>query len=184
MEVMNFYKLDKKVLKKAIKEGKIIVYPTDTIYGIGCDALNKEAVDKIRKLKKRDDKPFSVIAPSKKWIFEHCYIKNKNYLKEGPFTFILKIKKRCVSRNVNMGKRTIGVRLPFHPITKVIQSCGMPFVTTSVNISGKKPVYEVKNIPRSMRRGIDLVIDQGKIEGVSSTIIDLTGKGAKIVLRR
>ena len=62
-EDFNFSKFKEKVL-----EGKVFVYPTDTIYGLGCDATNFKAVEKIRKLKEREENPFSVVAPSKEWI--------------------------------------------------------------------------------------------------------------------
>ncbi len=182
MEVVNYYDMDVRKVKKFIKEG-IVVYPTDTIYGIGCNALDSELVSRIRELKKRDEKPFSVIAPSKKWIFDNFVVYNKNHIKEGPFTFILKMKKKVVCSEVNNGMKTVGVRLPNHPFMKVIQGSNVPFVTTSVNVSGKRPIFEVKEIPRGIRKGIDLVIDAGKIEGSSSVLIDLTSEVPKIVRR-
>ena len=77
-----------------INHGAVFIYPTDTIYGIGCSALNQGSIDKIRRLKERPDSPFSVWIPSLRWITENCNIKSedKEWLKQlpGPFTLIIK----------------------------------------------------------------------------------------------
>ena len=81
-------------IRDQIKQGKLFIYPTDTIYGIGCDATNKTAVAKIKKLKARDkDKPLSIIAPSKAWIKEKCIVDTDldKYL-PGPYTLLLEKK--------------------------------------------------------------------------------------------
>ncbi|MCA9460458.1 MAG: Sua5/YciO/YrdC/YwlC family protein, partial [Nanoarchaeota archaeon] len=78
-----------------IKLGKIFIYPTDTIYGIGCSALVSKSISLIKKIKKRDEKAFSVIAPSKKWINENCNVLDvhKKYLEKlpGKYTFIFEL---------------------------------------------------------------------------------------------
>jgi L-threonylcarbamoyladenylate synthase len=187
MEIIRLERLESKNNKikviKAIMTGKIIIYPTDTIYGIGCNALNEASVSKIRDIKERDTKPFSVIAPSKKWIYSNFKV-NKSYIEKlpGPFTFILKpIKKGIVAKNVNLGVNTLGVRIPGHKFTEIIEETKVPFVTTSVNVSGKKPITSIEQIPRKMEKAIDLAIDAGELKNNPSTVIDLTGKIARIV---
>ena len=77
------------------KKGKVFIYPTDTIYGLGCDALNKEAVRKIIEIKERNNKPMSVIAPNKEWIKENCTIEKKanKWMKKlpGKYTLIVNL---------------------------------------------------------------------------------------------
>ncbi|OIO41359.1 threonylcarbamoyl-AMP synthase [Candidatus Pacearchaeota archaeon CG_4_9_14_3_um_filter_31_7] len=175
---------EKEIIKK-IREGSIFIYPTDTIYGIGCDATNDASVSKIRKLKKRDDKPFSVIVPDKKWILKNCKVskKFKSYIEKlpGPFTFIFELKKKAVSEQVNKHSSTIGVRIPDHEFIKTIQKSKKPFVTTSVNITGQEPITEISNLPPKFKKLI--IIDDGKLNKKPSLLIDLTGNIAKIISR-
>jgi len=185
-EIILLKDVKEKKLVKAIKQGKIIIYPTDTIYGIGCDALNTKAVKKIREIKQRDsEKPFSVIAQSRQWIYKN-FDMNKAYIKKlpGPFTFILRTKRdKLVSKQVSSNVNILGVRIPDHPLTKMIQKAKKPFVTTSVNVTGKKPITEIKKIPRKISKQVDIIIDGGKLSNKPSTIVDLTGKIARIIQR-
>jgi L-threonylcarbamoyladenylate synthase len=165
-------------LTKAILSGKIFIYPTDTIYGIGCDATNKEAVEKIREIKKRDNKPFSVIAPSISWIKENCFIdlEIKKYL-PGPYTIILKKKNPAFLSWVSEND-SLGVRIPNCKSTKNMQKAGVPFITTSVNLSGEPFAKSVKEIPQEIKRRVDYIIDIGELNGSPSTLI-IEGKEVK-----
>ncbi|GAG45638.1 unnamed protein product, partial [marine sediment metagenome] len=69
--------IKKKEIEIRKLRNSVFIYPTDTIYGIGCNALNSKLVKRIRRIKKRDNKPFSVIAPSKKWIYDNCEVDRK-----------------------------------------------------------------------------------------------------------
>tara|TARA_Y100000310_G_C20685071_1_gene818449 strand:+ start:1647 stop:2183 length:537 start_codon:yes stop_codon:yes gene_type:complete len=177
MEIISLDEVNPRDIKN-----KIFIYPTDTIYGIGCNALKKELVDEIRRIKRRDSKPFSVIAPSKKWIYDNLEIENKNYIKKlpGPYTFILKMKKKCVSTNVNNGMETLGVRIPKHPFVKYVD---VPFVTTSVNYSGKEAIKDVSKIPFGIKKKVDFVVDGGILYTKPSTLIDLTKEVPRIIKR-
>ncbi len=158
-------------LKKEILAGKIFIYPTDTIYGIGCNALDKKAVLKIRKIKKRDEKPFSVIAPSFEWIKENCIvdINLKKYL-PGKYTIILKKKRKGFLPYVSKTD-SIGVRIPDNDFTRQIQKAGVPFITTSVNFSGEKPANKIEDISKKIIKEADYVFNAGELTGKPSTII-------------
>ncbi len=185
-EIIPFDKVKEKKIVKAIKEGKIIIYPTDTIYGLGCDAQNTKAVLKIRMIKDREsEKPFSIIAQSKQWIYQNFEV-NSAYIRKlpGPFTFILRAKKtKLVSNYVTKNVNILGIRIPDHPFTKLIQKARTPFISTSVNLSGKKPITSIKNIPKKIFREVDLIIDGGKLQNPPSIIIDLTGNIPRIIPR-
>jgi tRNA threonylcarbamoyl adenosine modification protein (Sua5/YciO/YrdC/YwlC family) len=183
-EVKSFEKLKKNHVYKRmiafIKHSAVFIYPTDTIYGIGCNAMNEKAVKRIRAIKKRDKKPFSIIAPSKKWIKDNCVI-NKKYLDKlpGKYTIICKTKKKCVSKSVSPNK-TLGVRIPKHWISKIAKELKIPIVTTSVNISGQKNMNSVKEFEKL---NADFCLWEGEKKSNSSTIIDLTSHEVKVIKR-
>ncbi len=185
-KIIKIEKVKEKEIVKAIKQGKILIYPTDTIYGIGCDALNTDSVLKIRMIKGRDaDKPFSIIAQSKQWIYKNFDV-NKAYVRKlpGPFTFILRTKKeKLVSNHVTNNMNILAVRIPDHPFTKIIQKAKTPFVSTSVNFSGEQPITEINKIPKKIAKQVDIIIDAGILANNPSTIVDLTGKIARIIPR-
>lgn len=161
-----------KELKEKILSGKIFIYPTDTVYWLGCDATNKNSVKKIKDIKFRDkDKPLSIIAPSIKWIKENCIIEYniENYL-PGPYTLILK-KKNVNFLNWVSETNTLGIRIPKNDFCDEIRKIGKPFITTSVNLSGENPAVSIKDINIKIIKQVDEVIDNGKLNGKSSTLI-------------
>ena len=162
---------NKDLYVKEIKKGKIFIYPTDTIYGIGCHALNGESIKRIRKLKKRDKKPFSIIV-NKKWIKDNCDIEEK-YLNmlPGPYTFIVKLKnKKSIAKQELVGDvNTIGIRIPDNWFTKFLNEFNLIFVTTSVNISGEPPLKDIKDLKLS----VDYVVDDGILNNKPSKIFNL-----------
>lgn len=157
-------------IEKLIKG--IFVYPTDTIYGIGCNAENEKLVEKIRKIKKRDKKPFSIIAPNKEFILKNFETTKKlidKYL-PGPYTLILKKKNPAFLKSVSENE-FVGVRIPDHPFTRKLQKSEKPIVTTSMNLSGEPPIKSISEIKNEIKDKIDFIIDAGKIDGKPSTII-------------
>ncbi len=162
-----------------IQKGAVFIYPTDTIYGIGCDATNDSSVRKIRELKGRDTKPLSVIAPSVDWIKDNCELsdKAKGWLVKlpGPYTFILKLKNpSAVCAQANMGMKTLGVRIPDHWCSSIFADVGKPVITTSVNLSGKPPAAKREELEQF---NVDFIIYEGDKLGKPSTVIDLTKDG-------
>ena len=165
-------------IAEQIGKGAVFIYPTDTIYGIGCNALDKKAVDKIRQLKERPTNPFSIIAPSKKWITENCIITKeaKEWLNKlpGPYTLILKLKnKNAIAKSVNQGEETIGIRIPNHWFSGVVQELGFPIVTTSANRSGRPFMTTLEDLDSTIKDGVDFIIDEGEKKGRPSKIVNL-----------
>ncbi len=182
VEIIKFEDVKPANIIKRIHFGEVFIYPTDTIYGIGCDATNEGAAKSIRVIKQRFDKPFSVIAPSKQWISKN-FIVSKSFVDKlpGPFTYILKTKKKnLVAPNVAHGE-TIGVRIPNHEFIETIQKSKKPFVTTSVNTAGEIPCNDPKKIPREILDSVDVLIDAGKLDNKPSIILDFTEELPKIV---
>jgi len=185
IKIIKMDELKEKDLLKSIQDGKVIIYPTDTIYGIGCDARNGSAVQKIREIKNRTDKPFSIIAPSKQWIYENFEVNNKNYVERlpGPYTFLLKTKKPGVVSHHTSNGEIMGIRIPDHKVTALIQKGRAPFITTGINSSGDEPINDIKKIPKKVLSHVDLVIDDGILNNQASVLIDLTGEIPRIIKR-
>lgn len=173
--------------KNEILSGKIFIYPTDTIYGIGCIANNLNSVSKIKEIKKRDkNKPLSIIVPSFEWIYNNCHVfeNHEDYLKKlpGPYTFILNMKNdNSISSNINKSTNSVGVRIPNNWFAQFISNANVPFVTTSVNLSGEPFLTDIKDLNKSIENQVDYIIDDGILNGRPSTIIDLTQEEEKVI---
>jgi L-threonylcarbamoyladenylate synthase len=163
-----------------IKNGAVFIYPTDTIYGLGCDASNRSSVRLIRKIKYRDeDKPMSIIAPSVKWVKEHCVVSDallKKYL-PGPYTLILK-KKDHKFLNWVSSNDSLGIRIPDCEFTNLVKKAGVPFITTSVNFVGKPFAIKLSDIAPEIMDSAEIVMGVGKLDGRPSTIV-VDGKEVK-----
>lgn len=171
---------NKEQIIKEIIDGKVFIYPTDTLYGIGCNATNSASVEKIRTLKKREDKPFSVIAPNLEWIGSACVL--TKYGEEwigklpGAYTLILPIKdKSMIAPEVVKESVNLGVRIPNHWFWEVLNEAKVPFVTTSVNCSGEPPMTDFYSLSDEIKNGVDYIVYEGTKSSKASTIIDLTG---------
>ncbi len=158
-----------------IRKGAVFIHPTDTIYGIGCDALMPLSVAKIRRLKRQQHQPFSIWAPSLEWIKENCIIKHtmKPWLDKlpGPYTLILPLRE-SLPHEVNLGKATIGVRLPEHWFGKVVQELGLPLVTTSANRTGEPFMTSLENLDKAIGQGVEFMIYEGEKSARPSVIVE------------
>ena len=162
-----------------IKNGGIVVFPTETVYGIGTNGLNKEAVKKLYKIKRRPlNKPISLLVSDFKMIdiiakniTEVEYKIMRKYF-PGPLTIILE-KKDIVPSIVSGGEKTIGVRMPKDEITrKLIEYAEVPIAAPSANISGNPSGTEIEKISNEFQEDVDYYIDGGKSKiGVGSTIV-------------
>ena len=168
---------------EVLTSGGVVLYPTDTVYGLGANVFNEKAVEKVYNIKNRDYfKPLSVCVSSIDEILLIADIGNNKTLKNnlpGPFTFIF-YKKESIN-NYATKNHKIGIRIPENIISrKLTQS--FPITTTSANLSGKKTLNNPKDIINQLNEGIDFVIDIGRLkQSEPSTIVDLTRKEPKIL---
>mgnify|MGYP001280574953 CR=1 FL=1 len=172
-----------------IRKGNLFIYPTDTIYGIGCDASNEQAVNNLRTAKARPTTPFSVIVPSTDWIRENCHIPKhaEPWLDKlpGPYTLILKLKNQDgIAKNVNPGISSIGIRIPNHWISGVVRELNTPIITTSANKAGSEFMTSTENLDPKVASKVDFTIAEGEKEGNPSTLIDLTESETKVIERQ
>jgi L-threonylcarbamoyladenylate synthase len=178
-------KVNKDVIINTISKGSVFIYPTDTIYGIGCDATNSHAVLKIREIKNRYTNPFSVIAPSKEWIRNNCELpaNSQEWVSKlpGPYTLILKLKnKSAIAKEINNGLDTVGIRIPNHWISDLATKIGKPIVTTSANKSQSNFMTSLEDLDQDIKKKVDFIIYDGEIKGKPSTIIHLDSEEVKI----
>jgi L-threonylcarbamoyladenylate synthase len=187
MEIIKLEELNSEVVRRKIiekiKEGRIFIYPTDTIYGIGCDATNQKAVSAIKKVKKRRT-PMSVIAPSKEWVRDNLVLKHDELMERlpGPYTIILEKKDPSLLKNTSK-TNTLGIRIPSHAFTELVEKAGRPFITTSVNFSGGVSITKIEETPKEIMEKTDFIIDAGVLGHTPSKIIDATGDEPKELVR-
>src|SRR3989338_1103546 len=172
MRVLNFEELslERQSITDSIVNGAVFIHPTDTIYGIGCNAELSKAVKKIRSLKGRSANPFSVIAPSFDWIKENCIVakESEEWLEKlpGPYTLIFKLKNaNCVAKEVNPGIRTLGVRIPKHWIRNIAAEAEVPIVTTSVNRASEDYMTSLEELDPAIKGGIEFMLYEGRKDG-------------------
>ena len=178
--------VDIQIATKAINDGAIVVFPTDTVYGLGCNPYNHDAVQSIYEIKKRKKtKPFPVIGYSKKELEK---IAEFNSLEEkiaekfwpGPITLILKIKDKEIQKSLDLEGK-IAVRVPNNQcVLALLKECKL-LVGTSANISGTGPFNDPKECGKNLS-GYDLLIDGGIISGQGeSTIVEIENNDVKIL---
>ena len=173
---------------EALTEGKLVSYPTDTTYGIGCDLLNKRAIEKIYALKKRDRrKPVSILCSDLKELSQYGVISNSAYrflrrLLPGPYTFILPATP-LVPKVMLTPQRMVGARIPDCPIVRdVVEGLGRPLISTSATVEDGTILNDPEEIERRFRGKIDIVIAEA-CPGEPSSIIDLTGDEPVLIRR-
>ena len=169
-----------------INKGGIVIFPTDTVYGIGCDPYNQKAVLSLYKIKKREKtKPFPVIGYSKKELEKIAEFNDKaekiaEMFWPGPITLILKVKDENIKKSLGLGKK-IAVRVPNNQcVLSLLKECKL-LVATSANISGTTSLTDPNDCKRDLN-GYDLLIDGGILsDNGESTIVEIDGNKIKIV---
>ncbi len=179
-------RLIKRVVE-CLKQGGVIAYPTDTIYGLGCDIFNKKGIKKIYQIKQRDPrKPFSFICADLSDVSNYAHVSNfafkimKRYL-PGPYTFVLEAS-RVVPDLLTTRQKTVGIRIPDNAIAlSIVHELGHPIVTTSVNITGSESYCDPAVIEQQIGKQLDLIIDGGNLLGEQSTVISLIDDKVEIL---
>jgi len=169
-----------------LNNGGVIVYPTDTLYGFGCDAKNESAIEKINTIKGRKA-PMSVLVPNieiaAKWI--NIPKHDKNIILEklgGSTTIIVPVKFGITSPSITGDNDTLGLRIPDHKFCqKLSKAYPNPITTTSVNRTRQEPFTNPGKILSEFSREIDLIIEDGIIEGSGSTIYNFQNRELNII---
>jgi tRNA threonylcarbamoyl adenosine modification protein (Sua5/YciO/YrdC/YwlC family) len=170
-----------------LKRGGIIAFPTDTFYGIGCDIMNKKAIEKIYLLKQRKkSKPFSFICSDLKHISDYAKVSNYSYktmkrLLPGPYTFVLEGSK-LVPKIMLTNRKTAGIRVPDNTIClALVKALRNPIITTSAAKPDGTILYDPSLIHDFFQSRLDVVIDGGPVPGYPSSVISLIDDVPEII---
>ncbi len=173
-----------------LRDGGVIIYPTDTVYAYGCDIYNKKAIEKIYRLKRLShSKPLafifcdiSMLNDYVRNISKHAFKIMKKAL-PGPYTFIFQAT-RLVPKIAITNQKTIGIRIPDNAIAlDLVKMLGRPIISASVNTMSGEYVVDPKNLEKVYYNDIDIIIDTGPKISDPSTIVDFTGE-RPVVLRK
>jgi len=175
---------------KALRDGAVIIYPTDTIYGMGCDIHNARAVERVARIKgiKPTKNDFSFICYDLSHIADYARVSNQAFklmkrLLPGPFTFILEASGN-VPKLLNTNKKTVGIRVPDNDIPRqIVHELGNPIITTSIRDEDEVIEYSTdpELIFEKFQHQVDIIIDGGYGGNVPSTIIDATDDNFSII---
>lgn len=173
-------------IRAALRSGAVMLYPTDTVYAIGCDLTSKQAIDRVRKIKQlSNDKPLTFLCPSLSDISQYAIVTDRAYrtmrhLIPGPYTFLLPATKLVPKLVMNPKRKTTGIRVPNHPVSQaLLTALGNPIISTSAH-----PVMEDEPEPDRISQAelfdrfesmVDLIVDDGSEPGTQvSTILDFS----------
>ena len=164
-----------------LRKGGVLVYPTDSRYGRGCDIFQKKAMETIYRLKKKDyHHPLSLIFPDLKNLSRYVHISTPNYkilrrCLPGAYTFILEAT-REIPKIMLTRRRTVGIRIPDEPIVKLLTGALQnPIVNSSVSDGSDELMNDPEYIEEKIGHAVDIILDGGIIISEPSTVFDLTG---------
>lgn len=192
MEYYELHPLNPQIryIKKAVdvlKDSGVIIYPTDTVYGIGCDIFSTEALNRVRTIKNDPDiKLLSFICPSFKEISDYAKMSDQafrlmKHLLPGPYTFILPAVK-LVPKKLWTKRNTVGIRIPDHPVAlQLVRELGNPIISTSTTNRKGDVLFDPLEIKSIFNSQVDLMLAAGNLAGKPSSVIDLSEEEPVIV---
>lgn len=174
-----------------LRRGGVVVYPTDSIYAIGCRIGDKAAMERIRRIRGLDRKHlFTMVCRDLSEIANYARVDNQSYrlirsMTPGPFTFILPATKHVPKRLQHPRRRTVGIRVPTHPVPRaMLEALGEPLLSSSMQLSGDpEPLTEPYEIFERVGAEVDIVIDSGVCGVEPTSVIDLVGPAPEVIRR-
>lgn len=174
-----------------VRDGAVIVYPTDSSYAIGCGLGDKDAVARIRRVRGLDRKHlFTLVCRDLSEIATYARVDNRAYrllrsMTPGPFTFILPATKQVPKRLQHARRRTVGIRITAHPIARaLVDAVGEPLLSTTMALPGAdEPLTDPLEIAERVGGEVDVVIDGGPGGDEPTSVIDLVGEVPEVLRR-
>jgi tRNA threonylcarbamoyl adenosine modification protein (Sua5/YciO/YrdC/YwlC family) len=175
----------------AIRDGSVVVYPTDSSYALGCLIGDKEAMERIRRIREADKHHnFTLVCRDLSEIARYARVDNTQYrtlraFTPGPYTFLLEATREVPKRLQNPKRRTIGIRVPDNEIVRaLLAELGEPVMSSTLLLPGEEvPMTDPHEIRERLEHFVDLVVDGGAGGHTASSVVDLTGP-APVVVRR
>lgn len=175
-----------KRIVEVLDKGAVIGYPTDTVYGLGCDLMNRQAIERLYQIKGLPrDQSLAFICPDLGDIARYAIVENAVYrilrrFLPGPYCFILQAT-RDVPKIVQNKQKTVGIRVPNHPVTiAIVRELGRPLISTTAARHGQPPFVDPWEIEQEFN-GLELVIDADAGGTVPTTVVDLSHGDVRIV---
>ena len=165
---------------EAIDTGDLVVYPTETVYGLGAAALEPDAVERVFEVKGRDrSKPLSFAVPSVPSALQYVRAteRERRFMATflpGPVTVLCR-RREAIPDELTAGRDRVGVRVPDHPLAlRLCERAGTPITATSANVSGQSSVRELGDLDPEIREAAAVVLDGGETDGTESTVVDVS----------
>lgn len=176
-------------LTDTLRSGGLVIYPTDTIYGLGCDMFNRKAIDRICQIKQvPTDRSFSFICADLTDLTKYARnVSNASYrlmnrLLPGPYTFVLEAS-RDVPKFMMSNRKTVGIRVPDNQVCRsIVTALGQPIISTSLTLPDGDLLNDPDAIETRLGKVVDIIVDAGILLSEPSTVVDLTGD-EPVVLR-
>ncbi|MHB8092643.1 MAG: L-threonylcarbamoyladenylate synthase [Syntrophales bacterium] len=172
---------------EALRDGGIVIYPTDTVYGMGCDLFNKKGIDRIYEIQRRDrKKPLSFVCADLKDISHYARVTDEAYkimrrLLPGPYTFVLEAS-RIVPKTILPKRQTTGIRVPDNRICQaLVAELGSPIISASVKDEDGELLSDPRIIEELFGRRVDMIIDGGIIVAKPSSVISILEEGPEVL---
>jgi L-threonylcarbamoyladenylate synthase len=187
MKVLKATKTNITAAAEIVKKGGLVIYPTETVYGLGCDPLNIDAVQQLLTVKSERNKPLPILASGISEVDKIAFISSKGRqlatrFWPGPLTMVFP-KKPVLPDVVTFGWDSVGLRIPCNDVAlDLIRLAGGLLVGSSANISGEAPPRAVQELSRELKSMVDVILDCGAtVHGMPSTVADLTSENPKIL---
>lgn len=172
---------------EVLRDGGVIIYPTDTVYGLGCDITSKSAIERIQHIKGRDaKKPMSFVCADLTAISHYAQVSNFAYkimrrMLPGPYTFVLPATKET-PKLLRSKQKTVGIRIPDHPVsTAIVSQLGWPLLSTSANRSEQDAITNPFRLEEELGHEVDLILECGDLPVLPSSVISLIGDEVEIL---
>ncbi len=174
-----------------IRNGGVVIYPTDSSYALACQMGEKQSLDRVRRIRRLDDRHnFTLVCRDVAQISNFTKVGNEAFrllkaLTPGPFTFILKATRDVPRRLQHPRRKSVGVRIPDHPVAQaLLDVLGEPLFSSTMILPGEDEAFsDPYEIREKMENEVDLIIDSGIVHYTPTTILDLTGKNPEVIRR-